>query len=406
MHRFAQVWIAIDAAARKTAEYRLAWRLLQDELGHDVATTVVEIDDLDAAAAMPADRRAAALDAAVRAWTGDAPSAEDIVLVIRDGWLVLAPGSLDALLRALAETRDLDCVMPLQPDCLPPDCSPDYQTPRGLLQFHHSVQQRMRASSAPPPGHRPALFAIRVGALREGLRTSDLCMLPQRLGARCAVTSLAYAHPLPAYHASDRADILPLVPGGTRTLLDIGCGAGAFAASVKRALGCRAVGVEMVPAIAHLAERRLDRVVIGDALTVQLAERFDCVTLLDSLEHLPEPDRLLARIAAEWLAPGGHLILSVPNVGHWSLVVDQLAGRWDYVPAGLLCETHLRFFTEESLRALLARHGFEVIALHRIALPAPAALSAQLSSLARAGFAVNACSLDTLAFHLVARHAG
>ena len=43
------------------------------------------------------------------------------------------------------------------------------------------------------------------------------------------------------------------------------------------------------------------------------------------------------------LPPGGVVVLSVPNVGHWSVVADLLAGRWDYLPAGLVCVTHLRF---------------------------------------------------------------
>lgn len=38
---------------------------------------------------------------------------------------------------------------------------------------------------------------------------------------------------------------------------------------------------------------------------------------------------------------------------------DLLAGRWDYLPIGLLCYTHYRFFTHRSLGDWLRRSGIE-----------------------------------------------
>ena len=57
-------------------------------------------------------------------------------------------------------------------------------------------------------------------------------------------------------------------------------------------------------------------------------------------------------------------MLSVPNVGHYSVVEDLLAGRWDYLPIGLLCSTHYRFFTRRTLEDMLhsaGLHDFEII---------------------------------------------
>ncbi|WP_295543262.1 class I SAM-dependent methyltransferase [uncultured Thiohalocapsa sp.] len=203
--------------------------------------------------------------------------------------------------------------------------------------------------------------------------------------------------------AATREALLDRAVRTTRSLLNIGCGIGAFGAAAAQTLGCRVVGIELIPSIARIAAQQLDRVLTGDALSLEIEERFDCVTCLDVLEHVAEPERLLERIRERFLAAEGHLVASVPNVGHWSLALDQIAGRWDYVPAGLLCETHLRFFTEHSLHALLSRQGFEISTLHRVKLPAPANVHKRLASLREAGFEVNAASLDTLAFHLVAR---
>ena len=58
------------------------------------------------------------------------------------------------------------------------------------------------------------------------------------------------------------------------------------------------------------------------------------------------------------LRPGGRIVLSIPNVGHYSVVEDLLAGRWDYLPIGLLCYTHFRFFTRATLASWLERLGF------------------------------------------------
>jgi hypothetical protein len=49
----------------------------------------------------------------------------------------------------------------------------------------------------------------------------------------------------------------------------------------------------------------------------------------------------------------------VPNVGHYSVIEDLLAGRWDYLPVGLLCSTHYRFFTRRTLEDMLRAAGFD-----------------------------------------------
>jgi hypothetical protein len=58
------------------------------------------------------------------------------------------------------------------------------------------------------------------------------------------------------------------------------------------------------------------------------------------------------------LKSGGRIVLTVPNVGHWSIVEDLLAGRWDYLPMGILCYTHFRFFTYKTIQEWLECAGF------------------------------------------------
>ena len=80
----------------------------------------------------------------------------------------------------------------------------------------------------------------------------------------------------------------------------------------------------------------------------------------DVLEHVSDSAGLL-RLACSKLTNHGLLLLSVPNVGHWSIVQGLLEGRWDYADQGILDRTHLRFFTLSSLMQTLDEAGLKVI---------------------------------------------
>lgn len=165
-----------------------------------------------------------------------------------------------------------------------------------------------------------------------------------------------------AYYGRPRREMRPFVPGTARRLLDVGCGAGAFAAGLKAERpGLEVWGVEMDPEAAGRAAGVLDRVLVGDAEAVlpRLAqERFDCIVLNDVLEHVWEPERLLARLRP-LLAVGGRVVASVPNIRHFSAVADLvLRGKWEYTEEGILDRTHVRFFTRASLPGLFAGGGF------------------------------------------------
>jgi methionine biosynthesis protein MetW len=158
------------------------------------------------------------------------------------------------------------------------------------------------------------------------------------------------------------------VPDDARTILDVGCGDGAFAAGLRQereAAGSRLEiwGLELDAAAAARAGERLDHVLAGSA-TERVAElpdrHFDCVVLNDLLEHLAWPEDLL-RDLARVLRPGGVVVASIPNVRHffnvWDLVVR---GDWEYRDDGIRDRTHLRFYTRQSMHGLFARAGYRI----------------------------------------------
>jgi len=182
-----------------------------------------------------------------------------------------------------------------------------------------------------------------------------------RTGGGPVIVAAGLCHTFIDYYGEVREDVLPFVPAAAREVLEIGCGRGLTGEFLQRTLGCRVTGVELNPEVARDAARRLHLVYPGDVQTIEIlppGDGFDAVLALEIFEHLTDSERFLAR-ARELLRPGGRLVLSVPNVGHWAVVEDLLAGRWDYLPIGLLCYTHYRFFTRRTLADWLARCGFE-----------------------------------------------
>ena len=154
--------------------------------------------------------------------------------------------------------------------------------------------------------------------------------------------------------------------GGGKDVLDLGCATG-YLAEALREQGCRVSGVEYDERAAEKARPFLDRLVVGDltdpATLEQLAgQTFDVLVFGDVLEHLADPEEVLGRSLA-LLAPGGSVVISIPHVGHGSLRLALLQGRWDYRDTGLLDRTHIRFFTRETLLAMLRRAGLVAVDL-------------------------------------------
>ncbi|MCY3968579.1 MAG: class I SAM-dependent methyltransferase, partial [Acidobacteria bacterium] len=200
------------------------------------------------------------------------------------------------------------------------------------------------------------------------------------------------------YYGGERADVLPLLPpdlGPESSVLEVGCGRGATAALISERFGCHTVGIELNPEAARAAESRLDRVIRGDVQAVEPGETFDAIVAFELFEHLTDGQAFLER-AAGWLRPGGRMVFSVPNVGHYSVVEDLVAGRWDYIPMGLLCATHVRFFTRRTLEDWLHAAGFDRYRIDAQTTPLPpridalpASMAPDRESLATAGFYVS-----------------
>lgn len=133
--------------------------------------------------------------------------------------------------------------------------------------------------------------------------------------------------------------------------LDIGCGAGALMRAAARA-GWSVEGTEMASQPVAMLEREGFAMHLGDVTELSLDPgAFDVVTLVEVIEHLPDPGLILRR-ALELLRPGGALFLTTPNACGLS---GRLLGlRWSIVSP----PEHLQLFSGRGLAASLVRSGF------------------------------------------------
>ncbi|MFH1857942.1 MAG: class I SAM-dependent methyltransferase [Candidatus Omnitrophota bacterium] len=137
-------------------------------------------------------------------------------------------------------------------------------------------------------------------------------------------------------------------------LLDVGCFLGFFL-DVARSHGWDCSGVEPSRWARKIAEDRFGLKIVGESLEAShLPESaFDVVTLIDTLEHLPQPQAALSE-ARRVLKEGGFLYLSTPDIG--SPAARILGDRW----WGLRPE-HVVYFSKPSLFQWLRRLEFEVL---------------------------------------------
>ena len=324
------------------------------------------------------------------------------VLIAKEPAMLLGSNSIMTLISILDEHQDITCVLPSDIRGYRPGRTAGYYTLRGFEHFSDSLPDQS-APVSPYDGRDPWMFLIRKSTLSEIDIPENPLEIPKILGPESTCISLnAYIHPFIDYYHETRADVIHLVPENVRTVLDIGCARGNFGASVKKKLGCRVVGIEMNAYEAEYARKNLDEFVVGDILSTEITETFDCVTCLDVIEHFVSPDLLLQKIR-QLLNDGGHFLLSVPNVGHWSIIEDLIEGRWDYVPIGILTVSHLRFFTLKTIRSLLEDAGFTIVSISGQSSSLPSHSELWATFMEQHGLTVDRKSLSFLSYYIVTK---
>jgi len=146
--------------------------------------------------------------------------------------------------------------------------------------------------------------------------------------------------------------------GSNRRVIDLGSGPGVVASRLAQR-GCDITVVDGDRDALRLASYHAKHAYcmdLNDPTWTQRLEkddRYDVVILADILEHLVDPDAALQN-AAKLLAPGGHVVLSLPNISHNGIVATLWQGSFKYSDTGLLDRTHVRFYGAHDIDPLLA----------------------------------------------------
>jgi SAM-dependent methyltransferase len=144
-------------------------------------------------------------------------------------------------------------------------------------------------------------------------------------------------------------------------LLDVACGSGGPALRIAARTGCHAVGLDIHDAGIAAASLAAERLGLGERVAFRTCdvagplpfedERFDALTCIDAINHLPARDRVLS----EWsrvLKPGGRLLYTDPLVLTGPVTNQEMAIR---TSIGLFI-----LVPPELNEALLAKAGFVI----------------------------------------------
>jgi 2-polyprenyl-3-methyl-5-hydroxy-6-metoxy-1,4-benzoquinol methylase len=227
----------------------------------------------------------------------------------------------------------------------------------------------------------PGAFVCRTSSLSIKTRMRQVLN-----GQTVVIARGVYVHRWSSMRGQARLDLLDRISPDAKSILEFGCGEAPLGAALKARQRCRVVGIELDPKAAAIARKRIDDVYEGDAREIVsiLGERFDWMIGGDIVEHLDEPWSFLSDLR-HISAPGGHLLLSLPNLANASVVNDLLHGRFDYVYMGLTCVGHLRFFTRRTIEEMLTIAGWRVESIEAQAVILSPAAEELINKLTNAG---------------------
>ncbi len=155
----------------------------------------------------------------------------------------------------------------------------------------------------------------------------------------------------------------------TARILDIGCSGGAIGKALRERGFTALEAIEIDEETRERARPVYNRIEASiepflASVSSSKEARFDVLLLLDVIEHMAEPEAFLTT-ASQVLNPGGIILLSVPNITHWSVRLPMLFGCFNYTERGILDRTHLQFFTTRRVREIPAQVSSLALQVHQ-----------------------------------------
>jgi len=162
--------------------------------------------------------------------------------------------------------------------------------------------------------------------------------------------------------------LLKYIKDGTR-VLEFGCAYGRMTKYLSEQKKCTVDIVEIDDVAGMEASKYANLscigVIDGDINTGKWMEllkgqQYDYIVFADVLEHLMWPEKVL-RNCGKYLKEDGSILLSVPNIAHNAVLIELMNNQLKYRDKGILDDTHIRFFTYNSLKTMIQRVGYQTV---------------------------------------------
>jgi len=160
-----------------------------------------------------------------------------------------------------------------------------------------------------------------------------------------------------------------LAPLRGRRALDVGCGGGILADAMARrgaeVLGIDLAGKALKVAQLHALEAATPNIqyreIAAEALAAEQPGRFEVVTCMEMLEHVPDPASIV-RACAELATPGGHVFFSTLNRNPKSFLFAIVGAEYllRLLPRGT--HEYARFIRPSELARWCRDAGLELVA--------------------------------------------
>lgn len=154
-------------------------------------------------------------------------------------------------------------------------------------------------------------------------------------------------------------------------VLEVGCGTGATLLEIRnRYRNSNIYGIEINIDAANIASCICNTIStdIENADLPYNEEYFDYIILGDVLEHLNNPWKVLNYLK-KYLKNNGHIIASIPNIIHISVMRNLANGNFSYEDKGILDKTHIRFFTLAEIHKLFNDNNYNICDINSICIP-------------------------------------